>query len=69
MPHIPPDDGTAGKSRRRRRVTWTPDGHVGDDTDTVPESDAPHTWGDADDVGQDQSNDERLTSDKPPHWA
>ncbi|NBX23271.1 MAG: hypothetical protein EBR52_04025 [Microbacteriaceae bacterium] len=69
MADLTPDDGSADTSRRHRRVSWTPDTHAGDGFDTPPESDAPHVWGDPDEVAQEQSHDERLTNDKPPHWA
>ena len=55
--------------RRSRRVTWNPARNPGDGTDTVPTSDSDQVWGDADASGAQQSNDERLTADKPPHWG
>jgi hypothetical protein len=59
----------AGKPRRSRRVTWTPTGNPGDGSDTVPATDSPEAWGDAEANGAKPSNDERLTADKPPHWG
>jgi len=57
------------KPRRSRRVIWTPNGNPGDGADTVPTSDSPQAWGDVDARGAEQSNDERLGADKPPHWG
>lgn len=55
--------------RRGRRVTWTPEGNPGDGSDTVPTSETDAAWGDSEAAGRDHSNDDRLTTDKPPHWG
>jgi hypothetical protein len=60
----PEDHPADGTPRKGKRVTWTPAGNPGDGSDTPPASEA---WGES--TGNEQSNDEQLKRDKPPHWG
>lgn len=53
--------------RKGKRVTWTPAGNPGDGSDTPPTSELPQAWGES--TGNEQSHDEQLKRDKPPHWG